>query len=186
MERKSYIKIPLDRVGVLIGPKGRTKARIERIFGVSLEIDSDSGAVEIGLGPKVEDVTILFTVQNIVKAIGRGFNPRKAERLAEEDHDLLIIDLSDFCRTKNSLARIKGRIIGREGKARALLEELTETMISVYGDTVSVIGRTEKLNIAREAIIMLAKGAFHRTVWNHLYEKRRMKREAAEIWEERV
>ncbi|MBS7653052.1 MAG: KH domain-containing protein [Candidatus Bathyarchaeia archaeon] len=184
MERKSYIKIPLDRVGVLIGSKGRVKRRIERIFGVSLDVDSDSGSVEIALGPEAKDISLLFTVQNIVKAIGRGFNPRKAERLAEEDHDLLIIDLSEYCRTKNSIERVKGRIIGREGRARALLEELTETMISVYGETVSIIGRTDRLNIAREAIIMLVKGAFHKTVWNYLYEqRRRMKREAVELWE---
>ncbi|MBS7637352.1 RNA-processing protein [Candidatus Bathyarchaeota archaeon] len=184
MERKSYINIPLDRVGILIGPKGKVKKRIERIFGVSLDIDSDSGSVEIALGPEAKDVSLLFTVQNIVKAIGRGFNPRKAERLAEEDHDLLIIDLSEYCKTKNSIARVKGRIIGRKGQARALLEELTETMISVYGDTVSIIGRTDRLNIAREAILMLVKGAFHKTVWNYLYEwRKRMKREAAELWE---
>jgi len=186
VERRSYIKIPLDRVGVLIGPRGRVKARLERLFGVSLEIDSDSGSVEIGLGPDVKDVSTLFTVQNIVKAIGRGFNPRRAERLAEEDHDLLIIDLSEYCRTKNAITRVKGRIIGRRGRARALLEELTETMISVYGDTVSIIGRTDRLNIAREAVLMLVKGAFHKTVWNYLYEqRRRMKMEEAELWEKR-
>lgn len=184
MERRSYIKIPLDRVGVLIGPKGRVKARIERIFGVSLDVDSESGSVEIAMDPEVKDLSLLFTVQNIVKAIGRGFNPRKAERLAEEDHDLLVIDLSEYCRSKNSIKRVKGRIIGRKGRARALLEELTETMISVYGDTVSIIGRTDRLNMAREAVIMLVKGAFHKTVWNYLYEqRRRMKEEAAELWE---
>lgn len=184
MERKSYVKIPLDRIGVLIGPKGRVKSRIERIFGVSLDIDSDTGSVEIGLSSEVKDVSRLLTVQNIVKAIGRGFNPRKAEKLAEEDYDLLIIDLSEYCRTKNSITRVKGRIIGRRGRARALLEELTETMISVYGDTVSIIGRTDRLNTAREAILMLVKGAFHKTVWNFLYEQRRkMKREAIGLWE---
>lgn len=184
MERRSYIKIPLERIGVLIGPKGRVKSRIERIFGVSLDIDSDSGSVEISLGPEARDISPLLTVQNIVKAIGRGFNPRKAERLAEEEYDLLIIDLSEYCRTRNSIARIKGRIIGRRGRARALLEELTGTMISVYGDTVSIIGRTDRINIAREAVLMLVKGAFHKTVWNYLYEqRRRMKREATWLWE---
>ncbi|RLI09639.1 RNA-processing protein [Candidatus Bathyarchaeota archaeon] len=186
MEQKTYIKIPLERVGVLIGPKGKVKRRIEDTFGVTLSIDSGSGAVEVTLNPEAKDVTAIFTVRSIVKAIGRGFNPRRAARLADEDYDLLIIDLTDYVgRSKNALARVKGRIIGKNGRSRALLEELTETMISVYGHTVAIIGRVDGLNVAREAILMLVRGAFHKTVWNFLYAwRRKMRKERTELWEE--
>lgn len=186
MEQKTYIKIPLERVGVLIGPKGRVKRRIEGAFGVTLRIDSESGSVEVILSPEAEDVTAIFTVRNIVRAIGRGFNPRRAERLADEDFDLLLINLTDYVgRSRNALARVKGRIIGKNGRSRALLEELTETMISVYGHTVAIIGRVENLNVAKEAVLMLVRGAFHKTVWNFLYaHRRRMRKERTELWEE--
>jgi len=187
VEQKTYIKIPLERLGALIGPKGNAKRRIERAFGVSLSIDSGSGAVEATLGPGGEDVTAIFTVQKIVRAIGRGFNPRKAERLAEEGFDLLIIDLTDYVgRSKSAQARVKGRIIGKNGRSRALLEELTDTMISVYGHTVAIIGRVEDLNAAREGVLMLVKGAFHKTVWNFLYayRRKRRKKERTELWKE--
>ena len=185
MEQKTYVKIPGDRIGVLIGPNGKTKGKLEEAFGVSLEVDSESGSVEITLAPANKDVTRLLTVQNIVKGIGRGFNPKRAERLAEEDHDMIIIDLADYAgRSRNAMDRIKGRIIGKEGSSREVLEELTETMISVYGDTVAVIGKVDKLNVAREALLMLIKGAFHKTVWNYLYaQRRKMKKEQLEIWE---
>lgn len=186
MEQKTYLKIPLERVGVLVGPKGRVKRRIESVFEVSLNIDSGSGAVEISLRPGAKDIMAVFTVRNIVKAIGRGFNPRRAERLADEEFDLVIIDLSDYVgRSKNALARVKGRIIGRDGRSRELLEELTETMISVYGHTVAIIGRIGSFDMAREAVLMLVKGAFHKTVWNFLYAyRRKMKKKRAELWEE--
>lgn len=186
MEQKTYIKIPLERVGVLIGPKGRAKRRIESAFGVSLSIDSGSGSVEITLNPGTKDVSVIFTVRNIVRAIGRGFNPRRAERLADEDFDLLLIDLIDYVgKSKNAIARVKGRIIGKNGRSRALLEELTETMISVYGHTVAIIGRIENLNAAKEAVLMLIRGAFHKTVWNFLYaHRRKMRKERIELWEE--
>lgn len=186
MEQKTYIKIPMERVGVLIGSKGRVKRRIESAFGVSLNIDSESGSVEISLDPEAKDVTAIFTVQNIVKAIGRGFNPRRAERLADEDVDLLIIDLVDYVgRSKNTIARVKGRIIGKDGRSREILEELTGTMVSVYGHTVGIIGRVDNLDVAREAVLMLVKGAFHKSVWNFLYaHRRKMKKQQAELWED--
>ncbi|NQT08931.1 RNA-processing protein, partial [Candidatus Bathyarchaeota archaeon] len=182
MSQRSYLKIPQDRIGVLIGPNGNAKRRIERFFKVTIEIESASGAVEIGVNPEQKDVTVLFTVANIVKAIGRGFNPRKAEALAKEDFDLNIIDLGDYVgNSKNALARVKGRIIGKDGKSRALLEELTETQISVYGHTVAYIGHVGNLQVAREAILMLLRGAFHKTVWNFLYAyRRKMKKDKGE------
>ncbi len=186
MEQKTYLKIPLERIGVLIGPKGRVKRRIENMFEVSLSIESGSGSVEISLNPEAKDITAIFTVKNIVKAIGRGFNPRRAERLAEEESDLILIDLTDYVgRSRNALSRVKGRIIGREGRSRKLLEELTGTAISIYGHTVAVIGKFENLDVTREAILMLVKGAFHKTVWNFLYtHRRKMKKEKVELWEE--
>jgi ribosomal RNA assembly protein len=186
VSQRTYLKIPRDRVGALIGPKGKAKKRIEDFFGVVLTVDSDSGSVEITLNPNTKDVSVIFTVQNIVKAIGRGFSPQRVDILAKEDFDLNIIDLSDYVGdSKNALARVRGRIIGKNGRSRAILEELTETRISVYGDTVAIIGNVENLGVAREAVMKLVKGAFHKTVWNFLYAyRRKMKKDRGELWYE--
>ncbi|MBN1683678.1 RNA-processing protein [Candidatus Bathyarchaeota archaeon] len=184
MEKHSYIRIPQDRIGVLIGPDGKTKNLIEKSFNINLIIDSKIGNVEIILPSNHEDVSVLFTVSNIVKAIGRGFNPKKAIILRNENYDLSIIDLEDFVgKSTNAQDRVKGRIIGREGKSRLLIEELTETQISIYGSTVSIIGNIESLSAAKEAIMMLVRGSFHKTVWNYLYAYRRdLKKSKTEIW----
>jgi len=104
--------------------------------------------------------------------------------LGNEDYDLAIIDLEEVVGTsKNAQDRIKGRIIGKEGKSRALIEELTETSISVYGSTVAIIGNVEALPTAREAVAMLIRGSFHKTVYNYLFAYRRqLKRDRGEIW----
>ena len=82
------------------------------------------------------------------------------------------------------MRRIRGRIIGRDGKTRRIIEELTETYISVYGHTVGIIGDFEKAQIAREAIDMLIKGAMHGTVYRYLHRKRReIKKQMLELWE---
>jgi ribosomal RNA assembly protein len=187
VNQKTYLKIPRDRVGALIGPKGKAKRRIERYFGVTLEIDSESGAVEITVNPENSNVTSSFTVRNVVKAIGRGFSPQRAEILAKEDFDLHIIYLDEFVGdSKNTIKRVKGRIIGKNGRSRELIEEITETRISVYGGTIAYIGSPEGLEAAREAIMRLIKGSFHKTVWNYLYAwRRKMKKDKGELWYEK-
>ena len=182
--KRNYLRIPQDRVGVLIGPDGQTKNLIEKSFNVDLLIDSEIGNVELVIPSDHKDISVLFTVSNIIKAIGRGFNPKRAMLLTNEDFDLGIIDLEDYVGTStNAQNRVKGRIIGREGKSRLLIEELTETQISIYGSTVSIIGNIEALPAAKEAVAMLIRGSFHKSIWNYLYAYRRdLKKSRSEIW----
>lgn len=184
MEKRNYIRIPHDRVGVLIGPDGKVKARIEKTFKVNLIIESESGNVEIVLPPEQPDVSIIFTVANVVKAIGRGFSPDRAMLLGNEDFDISIVDLEERVGpSRSAQERIKGRIIGKKGKSRALIEELTETQMSVYGSTVALIGKVDALPAATEAVMMLIRGKFHKTVYNYLFAYRRqLKKERGEIW----
>jgi ribosomal RNA assembly protein len=186
VEQKTYIKIPQDRVGVLIGPMGKVKKRIEVIFRVNLTVESESGSVEVTPFESQHDISKLFSARNVIQAIGRGFSPNRALRLANEDYDIIIMDLRDYVGdSRNAQSRVKGRIIGKSGKSRQLLEELTECMVSVYGSTISIIGSYEMLPVAKEAVEMLIRGAFHKTVWNHLYAyRRKMKKERGELWYE--
>ena len=186
MEQKTFIRIPGDRIGVLIGADGKTRRRIESAFGVKITVESESGGVTVKVNEDQPDVSVMFTVKNIVKAIGRGFNPKKAMTLQDEDNDLIVIDLEEFVGTsKNAQNRVRGRIIGKEGKSRELLEELTNCLVSVYGGTVAVIGPYEMLQLAKEAVEMLLNGSYHKTVWNHLYAyRRKMRKEKGELWYE--
>ncbi len=184
MEQKTYTRIPMDRIGALIGRNGRNTRMIESTFNVELVVDSKTGKVEILVKEDQSDASVLLIVKNIVNAIGRGFNPWKAMALKDDENSLLVLDLENYVgQSKNAQNRVKGRIIGKQGKSRKLLEELTECHLSVYGGTVGLIGAYEALPVAKKAVEMLLNGSFHKTVWNHLYAyRRKMKKEKGELW----
>jgi len=181
-----FIKIPKDRVGVLVGPDGRVKQHIEEKLSVELRIESESGGVTAVLNEKVTDPSLLFKAKDVVTAIGRGFSPEHAFRLIrDEDAIFDVIDLREiFGRSESDIKRVKGRIIGMNGKTRRLIEELTDADVVVYGHTVGIIGTFEQVNAARSAVQMLIEGSQHHTVYKFLQRKRsELKKQMLELWE---
>ncbi len=163
------LKIPEERIAVLIGAEGKTKQEIEAATQCKLTI-SKEGDVEI----TGDDALLLYTAREMVRAIARGFNPQIALQLLKSDYVLEIIDLTDVTAgKKNVLERLRGRIIGSEGKSRREIERLSDTSISVYGKTVAIIGDVAQAELAREAVAMLVRGSMHRTVYQFLERKRK-------------
>ena len=156
-----YLKIPEDRVAVLIGREGTVKREIEKRTNTKLKIDDGDVSID-------GDSMDILKVRDIVLAIGRGFSPEIAFRLFDEGNVLEIIPLMDFIRSEKELARKKGRIIGRKGKTRNVIEGITNTSISVYGKSVGIIGKYDQVEIAKEAVLKLIKGARHSSVYKFL------------------
>lgn len=185
MSFEKLIRIPTDRIGVLIGKSGKVKSEIENACSVKLEINSETGETLIsGIGD-VENIQPFKAVE-IVTAIGRGFSPKNAMKLLEGENTLHIIDLREFVgKSPSQVERIKGRIIGEGGKARKNMERLSGTSISVYGRTVSIIGETNKLKLAVDAISAISSGSMHGAVYHKLESARkRDKLEKMKLWED--
>ena len=173
MPNIEYLKIPRERVAVLIGTQGKTKEDIEKITQTKLNVDSESGSVSISPTEDSEDPLAVWKARYMIKAIGRGFNPEIALKLKDDDVMLEIINLPDYVgKSKKAVLRQKGRIIGKDGKTRDIITEMTGTYVSVYGKTVSLIGEIEHLQIAKEAVEMILKGSRHKTVYSFLERKK--------------
>jgi ribosomal RNA assembly protein len=181
-----FVRIPKERVGVLVGPDGKVKQNIEEKLMVELQIESESGGVTVVLSEKTNDPSLLFRAKDVVTAIGRGFSPEHAFRLLRNEDD--IFDFIDFRvifgRSESDIKRVKGRIIGANGKTRKLIEELTDASVVVYGHTVGFIGTFEQVDVAKNAVQMLIDGSQHHTVYRYLQRKRsEFKKQRLELWE---
>ena len=165
-----HVKIPDDRIGVLIGQGGETMREIEDRAEVRLDIDSESGNVRI---EKVGDPVRGLKGPDIVRAIGRGFSPEDALRLLDDDMMMFdVVDIAAASRNRNDLRRQKGRLIGEGGRTRELMEDLTGASVVIYGSTLATIGGPRQVETVREAAEMILEGAPHGTVYSFLEDKR--------------
>ncbi len=161
------VKIPQERIKVLVGENGNNKKLIETKCKVKLDIDSE-GDVEIE-----GDTTEEFFAKDVVKAVGRGFGMREALMLIEQDYNLYIISLKDVVNSDKAITRLKGRVIGEGGKMKTEIEVATDSYLSIYGSTIGIISKLDTLEYAKEAVSMLLDGAPHATVTNYLAKARR-------------
>lgn len=162
--------IPKDRIAVLIGKKGAERRRLERKIKVNIRVNSKDGAVTI----EGDDGLRIMIAKNVIKAIARGFNPEIAERLINEEYILELLEIKEYSgKSKKKMTRLKGRVIGKEGRAWKNIEKITNTNISVYGKTVGIIGKIDNVLVAKEAVEALLEGAPHGPIYKWMEDKKR-------------
>lgn len=161
------VRIPTQRMATLLGDRGATKKMLEKRCKVKLTVRAE-GDVEIN----GEEADIYFA-QEVVRAIGRGFEPRTALKVLKEDYQLYVIDLKEHAHTENAIHRIKGRVIGEEGRIKQEIEKAADSDLSVYGNTVAIIARIDSIEYAKEAIARLIHGAPHSSVLRYLASVRK-------------
>jgi ribosomal RNA assembly protein len=168
------MKIAKERIAVLVGKSGETKKEIEQSLGVKIDLNSKTGECDIVgdfSSPKYNPLNVLIA-QKIVTAIGRGFNPIKAMKLLGDTYDMEFFNLVSIVgKSDKAIKRINGRVIGRNGEMRRAIEHFTESFLSVYGKTISIISNYDNLEISRKAVSMLINGIPHNNVIKFLESK---------------
>ena len=145
------VSIPDERKPILIGKDGKTKVEIEKATSTHIKV-TDFILIE---GP----VEGLLKAKNVIQAIARGFSPEHAFVLLDEQYQIDIISLNH--EKENTRKRLFARIIGRKGQSKKIIEKETNTQISVYGKTISIIGLPEDIDAARQAIEAILDGKTH-------------------------
>lgn len=156
---KNIVRIPWERVPALIGRDGKTKREIEASGKCALSVHDEDVEIEGEPGD-------VLTVMEVVKAIGRGFAPDTAMLLFDEDYALEIRSLEG--ESEKTVKRLMGRVIGRSGATRKVIEDTTGCHLAIYGKTVAVIGEREAVMRASQAVEDLLSGRSHGYVYRKL------------------
>ena len=73
------------------------------------------------------------------------------------------------------MERIRGRIIGKDGRTLKTLENLTSCFFELNDNRMGIIGNIEKIENAQTAVISLVRGSKQSNVYNYL-EKHQIKK----------
>ena len=109
---------------------------------------------------------------------------RRLLGLFSEDTYLKIIDLSEiYGDNEKNITRILSRVIGTNGKTKLIIEDLTESSITIYKDKIFIIGFLEEIHLAHEAIDSLMAGTVHKKVYALLERgRRKIREEKMKLW----
>jgi len=159
-----FIKIPDERLRIF-REKGYGK-QLEKLTDAKIDVDD-------GISVDSKDSIALMRIKEVVKAFGRGFEFDAALNLLDEEYYLETINIQEFCgKSKERLTTMRGRLIGSGGRTKKLIEKHTNVKVAVYGKTVSIIGKWDEIQKARQAVEGLLYGRKHGTVYRSLMEVR--------------
>ena len=178
------IRIPQDRVGVVIGPHGATRKMLAERSGLPIEVDSEANEVSFDDKAPGADPLMVLKMRDIIRALGRGFSPEHAMRLFSDDVYFELLDIHEYTgKNKARVRQVTARIVGSEGKTRRIIEEQTGCDLAIYGHTVGIVGEIEQLANAKKACDMILRGAEHASVYGFLEgQRRKIKRADSELW----
>ncbi len=158
----------------VLGKGKKNILALEKKLNIKILIDN-FGEVKIdGNDPFLE-----YLCSEMLDALSLGFEINDVLILNDEDYIFRKIYLKNIVRSSR-IGAIRGRIIGTGGKAKRIIEELSETRVIVSENIVGIIGLAENVEIANNAINMLISGAPHSTAYRYL-EKTRSKGRDSEL-----
>lgn len=161
-----FVKISEGRMKILKSSPN-LKKMLENVAGCKLEFNDE-------IAFETEDPIMNIRIKSVLTAFGRGFEMNDSMNLLDEDFYLEAIDVRDYAgKSRSRQQTLKGRVIGKDGETKKLIEKYAEVKIAIYGKTISILGRWEGVRIAKKAIEMLLSGSMHSTIYRFLSEHKK-------------
>lgn len=138
----------------------KNKKKLERTLSIKIEIKENE--VFIDGSPENE-----YNAEKVIEAINFGFSISRASLIKKRDFLFEILNVKDYTQKKD-FRRIRGRLIGTNGKALRTLSTLTDCYFEVKDHYVGIMGAPENIQIAQTAMISLISGAKHSNVYSFI------------------
>lgn len=150
------IKLIVDKIPRII----KNRKKLEEL----LEVKISNRGTEVYIEGTPEDE---YVAEKVILALDFGFPFSVAVEIKKEDLAFEIINIKDFTNQKN-LPRVRGRVIGKEGKTLKTLSILSNCYLELKDNRVGIVGGHEFIKNAGDALTSLIKGTKPGNVYAYL------------------
>jgi ribosomal RNA assembly protein len=162
-----------------LGKIKKLKKKLERALNSEIIVSEDKVSIESRSGDALSE----YFGEKVLKALDFGFDFSTSIQLKSEDFMFEKIHLKDYAR-QSRLRAVRGRVIGKEGRAIRILSHLSDCSMKILEYDVAVIGKTEDVDVCLLALKKLIRGAPHSKVYAFLERSRAIRQEKLESDEE--
>ena len=146
----------------------RNKQKLEKALDVKI---TNKGKLVFVDGDAEKESTAL----EVLEAINLGFSTDRALLLTENGMMLQTVNIKDITK-RQDLERVRGRIIGKQGKALSTIKKLTNCPISLQDNQIGIIGNAEKIEEAIQAVKSIILGSKHGNVYSRTEKEMKKRR----------
>ena len=150
------IRILSERANLILKSKKELEANLK------IKISNKGKIIELSGNAEQE-----YIAEKVILAINFSFPIEEALLLKDEEVIFEIINIKDIARSKN-FERIRGRVIGAQGKTLKTLSTLTDCYLKVKDNQVGIIGYAEAVERCIQALNSLIKGSKWANVYSYL------------------
>jgi KH domain-containing protein len=135
------------------------KKELETKLKVELDLKANNLVIK---GDSLDE----YIAERVIQAIELGFSTKTALILLDEDYMLETISIKDL--SKKNPRVIRARIIGTKRKTLDTIEEISNCDIVLHDNTIGVIGHSDDIKGAMQALMNLVKGTKPANVYSYL------------------
>lgn len=138
----------------------RNKTELEEKLDIKITIQGRKVTI---IGSQIEE----YEASLVLDAINLGFSARKALQLKDESKIFRVLNIKNLTRKKN-LQNVRARIIGREGKTKRTIENITNSDIVIKDNEIGIIADAESIEDTITGISNLIRGTKEANTYRYL------------------
>ena len=149
----------------------KTKKELEKNLDVEIDI---KGKKVVAKGQPLNE----YEATKVLDAINFGFSAKKALSLKEENVVFRILNIKKFTKKKN-LKVVRARIIGKQGKTKKTIENISNAHIIIKDNEIGIIAQADSIEDIVTALTSLIRGTKQSNTYRYLEKFNRLKHEQA-------
>ena len=138
----------------------RTKSELEKKLNVQINIKGKNVTIK---GDGLDE----YEASLVLDAINFGFSAKKALSLKEDNKIFRILNIKKFTK-KRDLKTVRARIIGKNGKTKDTIENITGADIVIKDNEIGVIAQADTIEDIVTALIALIRGSKQSNTYHYL------------------